>query len=344
MAHREPWGVLETHHQGAGDGRCRPALRFRDTRHGPRRRSGRPGGVQPLRATGRSSTYASTTAAWSARTSRRSPRNCAPLGSAETDAPVATITDFTADVLGQPTGKAVVLRPRPSGHPGRVHDRRRGHEQRAARPPSRRTQVCCATSKQPVITGSPSHRPRRTSRPSSSRPAVIWCSAIPAPARPRPARRLRGRQARRSVEETVTTDDQGSLLPRPRGERGRLGPGRRTRSDLGYAAIPWVAISPKAAPTRLILDKNELPSRGRRRDEGHRAAGVPERHGVEATGGHPTGAGLQEQQHHRRDRGHHGHRRPLQLRPAGRTGNTTFEVGFRRTRTTPGSCGPRPPM
>ncbi|MFD9041618.1 hypothetical protein ACFVZA_27865 [Streptomyces bottropensis] len=60
-----------------------------------------------------------------------------------------------------------------------------------------------------------------------------------------------------SVEETVTTDDQGHFsLAREVSQGGWAR--AEYRSDLGYATVPWVDIKPKAAPTRLILDKNSF--------------------------------------------------------------------------------------
>ncbi|MFE7764833.1 hypothetical protein [Streptomyces sp. NPDC057438] len=60
-----------------------------------------------------------------------------------------------------------------------------------------------------------------------------------------------------SVEETVTTDDQGHFsLAREVSEGGWVR--ARYRSDLGYATVPVIGIRPKAAPTRLFLDKSSF--------------------------------------------------------------------------------------
>ncbi|MDW8474035.1 hypothetical protein QBA57_21165 [Streptomyces scabiei] len=60
-----------------------------------------------------------------------------------------------------------------------------------------------------------------------------------------------------SVEQTVTTDDQGHFsLAREVSQGGWAR--AEYRSDLGYATVPWVSITPKAAATRLLLDKSSF--------------------------------------------------------------------------------------
>ncbi|MDX2939423.1 hypothetical protein [Streptomyces ipomoeae] len=60
-----------------------------------------------------------------------------------------------------------------------------------------------------------------------------------------------------SVSATVTTDDKGHFsLAREVSQGGWAR--AEYRSDLGYATVPWVDIKPKAAPTRFLLDKSSF--------------------------------------------------------------------------------------
>ncbi|MFF7265929.1 hypothetical protein ACFZCL_37420 [Streptomyces sp. NPDC008159] len=59
------------------------------------------------------------------------------------------------------------------------------------------------------------------------------------------------------IETTTTADEKGHFSVSRQVEEGGWS-WATYRGDLGYATVPWVSIDPKAAPTRLVLDKTSF--------------------------------------------------------------------------------------
>ncbi|MEW2119536.1 hypothetical protein AB0945_31005 [Streptomyces sp. NPDC005474] len=180
-----------------------------------------------------------------------------PLGSAETDTPVATITDFTETYSASPWEGTWSSQP--------VHLDTLGEytiDVEATNSGGETTVQPNAGvlryQKQPVITGftvTPTAPNIEAKLVTASGDLLLRDPST------RATEAMPGASVDidfgSSVEQTVTTDDQGHFsLAREVSQGGWAR--AEYRSDLGYATVPWVEIKPKAAPTRLILDKNSF--------------------------------------------------------------------------------------
>ncbi|WP_234354526.1 hypothetical protein [Streptomyces sp. NRRL WC-3618] len=180
-----------------------------------------------------------------------------PLGSAETDTPVATITDFTETYSASPWEGTWSSQPVHLDTLGEytidVEATNSGGETTV-----QQNAGVLRYKKQPVITGftvTPTTPNIEAKLVTASGDLVLRDPSTRA-TEAMPGASVDVRLGD-SVEETVTTDDQGHFsLAREVSEGGWAR--AEYRSDLGYAGVPGVAISPKAAPTRLILDKNSF--------------------------------------------------------------------------------------
>ena len=180
-----------------------------------------------------------------------------PLGSAETDTPVATITDFTETYWASPWESTWSSQPVHLDTLGKytidVEATNSGGETTV-----QRNAGVLRYQKQPVITNftvtptTPNIDAKLVAASGDlllRDPSTRATEAMPgAPV---------DIDLGDSVEETVTTDDQGHFsLARELSEGGWAR--AEYNGDLGYATVDMVAITPKVAPTRLILDKNSF--------------------------------------------------------------------------------------
>jgi hypothetical protein len=180
-----------------------------------------------------------------------------PLGSAETDAPVATITDFTETYWASPWEGTWSSQPVHLDTLGEytidVEATNSGGETTV-----QRNAGVLRYQKQPVITN---FTVTPTTPDIDDKLVTASGDLLLRDPSTRATEAMPGASVDidlgDSVEETVTADDQGHFsLAREVSEGGWAF--AQYRSDLGYATVPWVQIKPKVAPTRLILDKNSF--------------------------------------------------------------------------------------